>query len=155
MSEKPNYLQITRFNSIRHEKIMFFLKTTPFSQKVNRGVDASCQSSGFLLGSCHSCAVPAATFLLPVGVWNWINQKSAEICIDSIEPDSWGVGRGRMGNGQTMDEMGSVTVFMGTLLPVICDYVKWKLAAIFVFGFFSFSKALFPLSTLPPSRPWR
>ena len=29
-----------------------------------------------------------------------------------------------MGNGQTMDEMGSVTVFMGILLPVICDYVK-------------------------------
>ena len=62
MSEKPNYLQITRFNSIRHEKIMFFLKTTPFSQKVNRGVDASCQSSGVFLPQlcCPSCHVPFA-----------------------------------------------------------------------------------------------
>lgn len=63
-----------------------------------------------------------------------------------------GVGRGRMGNGQTMDEMGSVTVFMGTLLPVICGYVKWKLAAIFVLGFFNISEAPFPLSTLPSSQ---
>ena len=101
---------------------------------------------------CHSCAVPAAMFLLPFGIWNWVNQQSAEICIDSIEPDSWGVGRERMGNGQTMEEMGSVTVFMGTLLPVICDYVKWKLAAIFVLGFFNIFKAPFPLSTLPSSQ---
>ena len=74
MSEKPNYLQITRFNSIRHEKIMFFLKTTPFSQKVNRGVDASCQSSGVFFATAVLSQLPCSFCLLGSEIESTNNQ---------------------------------------------------------------------------------